>query len=102
MIGEHGTVRGNFHELVIETDEGDETVVIEGMGGHAGYAEMHDAFAAMVRDGHDPFSNYETALENLLVSMAAQTAVIENRTVRREEVDGEPRLLHQAIGVSPG
>ncbi len=102
MIGDRGTLRGSFHELLMETDDGDEQIVIEGMGGHAGYAEMHDEFAAMVRDGRDPYSNSETALENLLLSMAAQTAIIENRTVRREEVDAGFTISREPAAVSRG
>jgi hypothetical protein len=87
VIGDAGTMRGSFHELFVENDHGHSTLSLPDMHGHAGYREMHDAFAAMVLDGVPPHSDGPAALENLLISNAAQLAVIEQRFVARAEVE---------------
>jgi predicted dehydrogenase len=90
LVGERGTIRGTFERLQVESDAGVRTIEIPGLRypyqHHVGYAEMHDEFAAMVLDGKEPYSNWETGLENMLLAHAAQVAVAECRTVERDEL----------------
>lgn len=50
---------------------------------HPGYYEMHDAFAAMVREGRRPLSHARAAYENMLTACAAQQAIETGETVHR-------------------
>jgi len=90
VVGDRGTLRGTFWELYLENDEGERTITIPAfrmpLQWLVGYEDMHDEFARMVLDGHEPYSNWETALENMLTAYAAQIAVAENRVVPRQEL----------------
>ena len=90
IVGDHGTLRGTFWELYLENHEGERTINIPPfrmpLQWLVGYEDMHDEFARMVLDGKEPYSNWETALENMLTAYAAQVAVAENRIVQREEL----------------
>jgi predicted dehydrogenase len=104
LVGEKGSIRGTFSRYTVETDAGVREVEIENKTipelFHWGYYEMHDEFAAMALDGKPPYTRWETGLENMLLSHAAQVAVAENRVVSRDEladVDWRVRL----VGVTP-
>lgn len=90
MVGEKGTVRGTFRTLHIETDDVERTVEVPGHAlphqFHVGYYEMIDQFARVVLDGEDPYTNWQTGVENMLTCHAAQIAVMEGRTVHRDEL----------------
>jgi predicted dehydrogenase len=90
IAGDKGTLRGTFWELYLENNDGERTITIPGfrmpLQWLVGYEDMHDEFARMVLDGKEPYSNWETALENTLTAYAAQMAVAENRMVTREEL----------------
>lgn len=90
VVGDKGTLRGTFWELSLENDKGERTISIPPfrmpLQWLVGYEDMHDEFARMVLDGKEPYSNWETALENMLTAYAAQIAVSENRLVEREEL----------------
>ncbi len=90
VVGDRGTLRGTFWELFLENDQGERTIAIPPfrmpLQWLVGYEDMHDEFARMVLDGKEPYSNWETALENMLTAYAAQIAVAENRVVDRQEL----------------
>jgi predicted dehydrogenase len=90
VVGDRGTLRGTFWELYLENDQGERTITIPSfrmpLQWLVGYEDMHDEFARMVLDGKEPYSNWETALENMLTAYAAQIAVAENRVVDRQEL----------------
>lgn len=90
VVGDRGTLRGTFWELYLENDEGELTIKIPPFRMPyqwlVGYEDMHDEFARMVLDGKEPYSNWETALENTLTAYAAEIAVSENRIVDRKEL----------------
>jgi len=90
LVGEKGTLRGSFSELLLETDNEERRITVPGHSmayeHHRGYVEMLDEFARVALDGSEPYSNWRTGLENMLTCYAAQIAVAEGRTVRREEL----------------
>jgi predicted dehydrogenase len=90
LVGERGTVRGSFFRLHLETDEGERDIEVPGHvlphQHHVGYYQMIDEFAGVVLDGKEPYTNWRTGLENMLTSYAAQVAVMEGRTVFRDEL----------------
>ncbi|HTW97361.1 MAG TPA: Gfo/Idh/MocA family oxidoreductase [Acidimicrobiales bacterium] len=90
LVGELGTLRGTFSELVLENDAEERHIVVPGHSmpyeHHRGYVEMLDELAAVVLDGREAYSGWQTALENMLTSYAAQLAVAEGRTVERAEL----------------
>lgn len=90
LVGSKGTVRGTFERLTVETDDGERVVDVPGHAlpyqHHVGYYEMIDEFARVVLDGHEPYTDWRTGLENMLVCHASQVAVMDGRTVRREEL----------------
>lgn len=97
LVGDRESLRGSFSQLSLETDTDTRKVDISGfrypLQYHVGYPEMHDEFAAAVLDGKEPYSNWETGLENMFTTHAAQVAVAENRTVTRSELrEVDPRL----------
>lgn len=88
--GEKGQIRGSFDKLMVENDEGVREIAITGnrrLPGlfHDGYYEMHDEFAAMIRQGRESFSGWEAGLENMLISDAAQKALDRGGLVHRQE-----------------
>jgi UDP-N-acetylglucosamine 3-dehydrogenase len=89
LVGEKGTMRGDFERLLVETDAGERTVEAPWPDlpaeRHFGYVGMHDAFAAMIHDGVEPASNWRSGLENMLTCHAAQIAVANNEMVSRED-----------------
>ena len=89
LVGEKGLIRGTFDKLEVVTDAGVREIDVPGMllpqQHHVGYYEMHDAFAAMCLDDTTPYTNWQTALENMLSCYAAQIAVADGRTVHRDE-----------------
>ncbi|MBN1558167.1 MAG: Gfo/Idh/MocA family oxidoreductase, partial [Lentisphaerae bacterium] len=93
VVGDRGSMQGDFTTLYVENEDGEETIEVYReasppyRSGHHGYYEMHDAFAAMILEGQEPYSNWRTGLENELTAYAAQRAVMENRTVTREEAE---------------
>ena len=90
VVGEKGTLRGTFWKMYLENEHGEREIEIPHfrmpLQWLVGYEDMHDAFAQMVLDGKEPYSNWETAMENMLTAYAAQTAVAENRIVNRDEL----------------
>src|SRR5260370_27736510 len=90
VVGDRGPLRGTFWELFLENDQGERTIAIPPfrmpLQWLVGYEDMHDEFARMVLDGKEPYSNWETALENMLTAYAAQIAVAENRVGDRQEL----------------
>jgi predicted dehydrogenase len=89
VVGEKGSIRGTFSAFTVESDAGARDVVVPAdllpEQYHEGYYEMHDAFAAMALDGTEPYTRWQTSLENMLTSYASQIAVAEGRTVLRDE-----------------
>jgi predicted dehydrogenase len=89
LVGEKGTLRGDFRQLLVETDEGERTVEAPWPDlpaeRHFGYVGMHDAFATMILEGVEPPSNWRSGLENMLTCHVAQLAVAENRLLSRED-----------------
>lgn len=87
MVGERGSIRGTFAKFTVESEDGVREVTVSPDvlpdQYHEGYYEMHDAFAAMALDDVDPYTGWQTGLENMLTSYASQIAVAEGRTVRR-------------------
>jgi len=88
LIGERGQLRGSFDRLTIEDESGVRTIEIAGnrrLPGliHEGYFEMHDEFAAMIREQREPYSGWEAGLENVLISDAAQKALDRGGVVQR-------------------
>lgn len=80
LNGERGQLRGSFDRLTIEDESGVRTIEIAGnrrLPGliHEGYYEMHDEFAAMIRENREPYSGWEAGLENVMISAAAQKAL---------------------------
>jgi len=90
LVGEMGTLRGSFSELLLETDDVERRITVPGHSmtyeHHRGYVEMLDEFARVVLDASEPYSNWKSGLENMLTCYAAQIAVADGRTVRREEL----------------
>jgi predicted dehydrogenase len=90
LVGDKGQMRGTFDQLMIENDAGTRVVEIPGnrrLPGliHEGYYEMHDEFAAMIREDREPYSGWEAGLENVRVSFAAQRALDLGGLVRRAD-----------------
>ncbi|MGB3376183.1 MAG: Gfo/Idh/MocA family oxidoreductase [Microbacterium sp.] len=89
LVGEKGLIRGTFERFEVQTEAGTREVEVPGMllpkQHHVGYYEMHDAFAAMCLDDTTPYTNWQTALENMLSCYAAQIAIADGRTVQRSE-----------------
>jgi predicted dehydrogenase len=88
LNGERGQMRGSFDRVTIENDSGERTIEIPGnrrLPGliHEGYYEMHDEFAAMIREGREPYSGWEAGLENVRLCDAAQRALDQGGVVRR-------------------
>ncbi|MEU8825377.1 Gfo/Idh/MocA family oxidoreductase [Streptomyces sp. NPDC048636] len=90
LVGEKGLIRGDLERFTVDTDAGAREVVVPSKAlpelYHTGYYEMHDEFAAMALDGREPYTSWQTGLENTLTSYAAQIAVAEGRTVQRGEL----------------
>lgn len=90
LVGDRGTVRGSFTKLRLETDDIQRSIDVRGHAlpyqFHVGYYEMIDQFSRVILDGEEPYTNWQTGLENMLTCHAAQVAVMEGRTVRREEL----------------
>jgi predicted dehydrogenase len=90
LVGEKGLIIGDFENFTVDSERGTRQVEVAPKAlpelFHTGYYEMHDEFAAMVLDGQEPYTNWETGLENMLTSYAAQVAVAEGRTVLRSEL----------------
>ena len=59
-----------------------------GLHGHLGFDRIHDAFADQIetRDHARAADEAERGLENLLVCLAADRAILEGRVVKREEL----------------
>ncbi|GAB3393864.1 hypothetical protein GCM10027568_23510 [Humibacter soli] len=103
LAGEKGTIRGTFARYTVETDNGVREVEVPPNvlphQHHTGYYEMHDEFAAMALDDRAPYTGWETSLENMLMSHAAQLAVADGRVVTREELaELDWRLRYAKIG----
>lgn len=90
LVGERGSIRGTFTRYTVETDAGVREVEVPPKPlpalHHTGYYEMHDEFAAMALDDRAPYTGWETSLENMLMSYAAQLAVADDRVVTRDEL----------------
>lgn len=106
LVGEKGTMRGDFQRLLVETDKGERTVEAPWPDlpaeRHFGYVGMHNAFGSMILDGVEPPSNWRSGLENMLTCHAAQIAVAGNRMVSRAdftEVDwrNKPSLAEPSL-----
>lgn len=91
LVGDQGKIWGSHSEIVLENDREERRIAIpprrHDFNVHDGYAEMYDAFARMVLDGEEPYSNSSVGLENMLTAYATQLAVMENRVVSRAEVE---------------
>lgn len=102
LVGDRGRMWGSFSELFLEIDAEERAFSIPGhryeLQNHVGYAEMYDELAGVVLEGKRPYSNWQTALENMLTAHAAQLAVSENRTVTRAEL----RDLDWTSAFAPG
>jgi predicted dehydrogenase len=88
LVGEKGLMRGSFSHLMLETEAADQTIEITDnrrLPGliHEGFYEMHDEFAGMIREGRESYSGWETGLENVLISDAAQKALDRGGVVMR-------------------
>jgi predicted dehydrogenase len=93
--GDRGQLRGSFERLVLENDGGESVIEVTGnrrLPGifHDGYYEMHDEFAAMIREGREPYSDWRCGLENVLISAAAQAALDRRTVIPRPDVCPEP------------
>ena len=90
LIGEKGSIRGTFKQITLETDDGVRVIDIPPKAlpdlFHQGYYEMHTEFAEMALDGKEPYTSWQTGLENMLTSHAAELAVSEGCTVLRSEL----------------
>lgn len=88
LVGERGLMRGSFDHLMMESESGDQTIEIPNnrrLPGliHEGFYEMHDEFAAMILENRESYSGWETGLENVLISDAAQKALDRGGIVMR-------------------
>lgn len=103
LLGEKGTIRGTFARLVVETDHSERVIDVPGhtlrYQHHVGYYEMIDEFARVVREGQEPYTNWRTGCENMLTCYAGQLAVMEGRTIRREEL--RDRDWREVLGQDP-